>query len=99
MNVIKNNIKIGIIIYSDCWRAYKTEELEKAGFNHLTVNRAYNFVDPATSAHTQNIERLWGSTKWQNKKHWATFYQYPIAIWLSLCDVKLFKRIILLSKY
>jgi len=29
----------------------------------------YNFVDAQTGAHTQNVERLWGSSKWCNKKH------------------------------
>jgi len=40
-----------------------------AGFQHFTVNHRYNFIDPETSAHTQTIERLWGSTKWRNKSH------------------------------
>lgn len=29
------------------------------GFKHLKVNHTYNFVDPDTGAHTQNIERNW----------------------------------------
>ncbi|KAF0756103.1 dual specificity protein phosphatase CDC14B-like [Aphis craccivora] len=33
-------------------------------FDHYTVNHTYNFVDPTTEAHTQMIERLWGSAKW-----------------------------------
>jgi len=42
------------------------------GFKHNTVNYAYNFVDLDTGAHTQNIERLWGSAKWGNKKRRGT---------------------------
>ncbi|KAF0752823.1 dual specificity protein phosphatase CDC14B-like [Aphis craccivora] len=37
------------------------------GFDHYTVNHLYNFFDPTTGAHTQMIERLWGSAKWRNK--------------------------------
>ena len=57
---------------SDCWRAYKTDELEAAGFSHLKVNHTYNFVDPETGANTQKVERMWGSAKWRNKKHHGT---------------------------
>lgn len=42
------------------------------GFQHFTVNHKYNFVDPTTKVHTQNIERLWGSVKWRNKKERGT---------------------------
>lgn len=59
--VIKNNIKVGTTISSHYWRGYKINE--KASFKHQTVNYTYNFVDPTTDAHTQNIERLWGSAK------------------------------------
>jgi len=72
LNAILLNIKKGTTIYSDCWRAYNSSELEKAGFKHFTVNHSKNFVDPQSGAHTQSVERLWGSAKWQNKKHRGT---------------------------
>lgn len=72
MQAILENIEIGSIIYSDNWRSYKTDELLNAGFQHFKVNHKYNFIDPATSTHTQNIERLWGSAKWRNKRHRGT---------------------------
>jgi len=72
LTAIKNNIQEGTTIYSDCWRAYNTELLKSSGFHHYTVNHTYNFVDPTTGAHTQTIERLWGSAKWRNKNHRGT---------------------------
>lgn len=38
IQAIKDNINKGTTIYSDCWRSYKTDELQNAGFNRLTVN-------------------------------------------------------------
>lgn len=72
MAEIKKHIKKSSTIYSDSWRAYKTNELEQAGFEHFKVNHNYNFIDPETDAHTQNVERMWGSVKWRNKKHRGT---------------------------
>ena len=69
---IKKHIKKGTTIYSDSWRAYKTKELEKAGFEHFKVNHKYNFVNPDSGVHTQTVERLWGSAKWRNKKQRGT---------------------------
>ena len=59
--VIKDKIHEGTTIISDCWRAYNCLVLN--GFRHLTVNHTYNFVDPETGAHTNNVERMWRSVK------------------------------------
>ena len=72
LGCIRSNIAPGSAIYSDCWHGYKTEDLEKAGFEHFRVNHTYNFVDPNDGTHTQHIERLWGSAKWRNKRHRGT---------------------------
>ena len=72
MKEIKKHIKKGTTICSDGWRAYKTEELNKANFEHFKVNHKYNFVDPNAGTHIQIVERIWGSAKWRNKKHWGT---------------------------
>lgn len=69
---ISDNIEEGTTIYSDSWRGYKSNELEEAGFEHFKVNHRFNFIDPTTGAHTQTIERLWGSAKWRNKKQRGT---------------------------
>ena len=39
------------------WYAYGG--IQAMGFSHLQVNQTYNFVDPQTGAHTQNIEDSW----------------------------------------
>jgi len=61
IEIINRKIDKESIIISDCWAAY--QRLEKEGFMHLTVNHKYNFVDPETGAHTQNIESLWSLVK------------------------------------
>lgn len=55
--IIKERIRPGSIIMSDCWRAYDC--LQHEGYVHQAVNHSMNFVDPDTGAHTQNIERAW----------------------------------------
>lgn len=46
---------------SDCFKAYGC--LQSEGYKHATVNHLYNFVDPDSGAHTQNIERAWRDTR------------------------------------
>ncbi|KAF0750000.1 DDE Tnp IS1595 domain-containing protein, partial [Aphis craccivora] len=70
MSKIDQHIEKGTIIYSDFWRAYNV--IQDNGYEHFTENHSYNFVDPSTHAHTQGIERLWGSAKWRNKRHRGT---------------------------
>lgn len=72
LDAITNHIEQGSIVYSDSWKGYCTTKMEEAGLQHFKVNHSYNFVDPDTGVNTQKIERLWGSAKWRNKKHWGT---------------------------
>lgn len=51
------------IIYSDCWKAYKINNLDDADFKHYKVKHYFNFLDPETGVHTLTIEQLWGSAK------------------------------------
>lgn len=57
LEVIKRKIANNTTIYSDCWKSYNC--LKNEGFFHCTVNHKYNFLDPTSGAHTQNIERVW----------------------------------------
>lgn len=70
MPLIHQWIRPGTTIISDSWRAYNG--IQTAGFAHQTVNHNYNFVDPATGAHTQTVERMWRSVKFRNKKQSGT---------------------------
>lgn len=59
--IIKEYVLPGTTIMTDCWASYST--LAENDYLHLTVNprvnHPINFVDPASGAHTQNIERSW----------------------------------------
>ncbi|CAC5363308.1 unnamed protein product [Mytilus coruscus] len=61
LKLIKDNIKPGTTIISDCWKAYDC--LGSEGFEHLKVNHSVNFVDPETGAHTHTIESTWRALK------------------------------------
>lgn len=75
VKIIKENIKDGTTIYSDCWKAY--DRLDEDGFQHLTVNHSHNFVDPDSGAHTQNIERLWRDMKERIPKYGRRKENFP----------------------
>ena len=61
VGIIKEHIKLGTTIHSDCWAAYQT--LNEEGFVHKTVNHSEIFVNPDDGVHTQNVERLWKDVK------------------------------------
>lgn len=56
IGIIQLRIAPGTTIISDQWRGYLQLQQQ---YQHLTVNHTYNFVDPNSGAHTQNIERMW----------------------------------------
>ena len=78
--IIKDRIAEGTTIISNCWSSYNC--LSDQGFEHLTVNHTYNFVDPNTLAHTQNIESLW----WQIKRQLPDTYSHHDLLYLHLAE-------------
>ena len=78
--IIKDKIKPGTTILSDCWKTYDC--LEKEDFLHLNVNHSLNFVDPATGCHTQNIENLW----WQIKRSLPDTFTRHDQLYLHLSE-------------
>ena len=78
--IIKECIAEGTTIMSDCWATYNC--LSDEGFQHLKVNHTYNFVDPKTMAHTQNIENLW----WQIKRQLPDTFSRHENLYLHLAE-------------
>ena len=70
LSIIQQSVLPGATIMSDMWAAYGG--IAAMGFTHLQVNHTYNFVDPVTGAHTQNIENSWKNAKSRNKRQHGT---------------------------
>lgn len=68
--IIQQSIRPGSTVMSDMWAAYGG--IGALGYTHLQVNHTYNFVDPVTGAHTQNIENSWKNAKMRNKRQHGT---------------------------
>jgi transposase-like protein len=62
LNVLKEHIHPGSIIYSDMWKSYNGIN-EILGLQHSTVNHSFNFKDPDTGVHTNTVEGLWNGIK------------------------------------
>ncbi|XP_068222000.1 uncharacterized protein [Palaemon carinicauda] len=60
--IIQREVEVGSVIHSDEWPAYS--RLQHLGFVHETVNHQRHYVDQATGAHTQRIERSWLESKY-----------------------------------
>ena len=54
--IILREVEENSVIHSDEWPSYSN--LINLNYNHQTVNHQVNYVDPATGAHTQEIERF-----------------------------------------
>ena len=78
--IITSKVFEGSTIISDCWKSYDC--LSQHDFKHLKVNHKYNFVDPKTLAHTQNIENLW----WQIKRQLPETYTKHEQLYLHLSE-------------
>uniref|UniRef100_A0A0N5BPD3 DDE_Tnp_IS1595 domain-containing protein n=1 Tax=Strongyloides papillosus TaxID=174720 RepID=A0A0N5BPD3_STREA len=70
MEVLKRRVNEDTLIISDMWKGYS--RVIRNGYDHLQVNHKFNFVDPDTGTHTQNIERVWRSVKERNKRYCGT---------------------------
>jgi transposase-like protein len=70
MAVIKARINPGSIVVSDLWAAYNTISYE--GYENLTVNHKYNFLDPRTYATTNHVESDWQKVKQKHKERYGT---------------------------
>ena len=63
--IIDRCLKPGSEIHTDDWGAYDNlrQHIPHKVARHRVVNHSLNFVDPATAAHTQQIESKWNQLK------------------------------------
>ncbi|EDO44629.1 predicted protein, partial [Nematostella vectensis] len=63
--IIQRALLPGSTVHSDDWAAYRRLQarLPNVVANQGVVVHRYNFVDPITGVHTQNIESLWSRLK------------------------------------
>ena len=70
LSIVQQYILPGTTIVSDCWRAYNA--LPTLGYQHLTVNHTYHFVDSVIYVHTNNVENSWMRSKMRSKREMGT---------------------------
>ena len=63
LDIIVRYVRPGSIVYTDCWKGYKTDGLLEAGMLHSTVNHSLHFKDPITGVCTNSIEGTWAAMK------------------------------------
>jgi len=63
LRLIERYVRPGSIIYTDCWKGYRTDGLIDLEMLHGTVNHTLHFVDPETGVHTNGIEGTWSGIK------------------------------------
>ncbi|KAK3857040.1 hypothetical protein Pcinc_036676 [Petrolisthes cinctipes] len=61
LNIIKERIKPGTTIISDCWQAYQC--LEDEGYTQLTADHSIKFIDPSSLTSTNNVEKIMRDVK------------------------------------
>jgi transposase-like protein len=53
--IIEKGVRAGTTIHTDEWKAYNPLTASE-DFKHKKITHKYNFVDPITGVHTQNVE-------------------------------------------
>ncbi|KAG0438980.1 hypothetical protein DMUE_2748 [Dictyocoela muelleri] len=59
--IIQRAVADGSNIHTDEWPAYN--RLSELGYNHYKITHKYNFIDPITGIHTQNVESFNNKSK------------------------------------
>jgi transposase-like protein len=100
--IINNVVRAGSIIHTDEWAAYR--QLGADGrYEHRTLVHKYNFVDPQTGVHTQNVESFNNKLKYFIKQakgvaHDKRLEFVDFFLFIDLHKERAFERIVELLK-
>jgi hypothetical protein len=59
LQLLRTYVLPGSIVYTDCWRVYRKQDLESIGCTYVTVNHEEGFVDHVSGCCTNTIEGIW----------------------------------------
>lgn len=79
VGLIESFILPNTMVHSDGWMAYRELGTGAIPYLHEWVNHSENYVDPATGAHTQEIEGFWSHAKmsWKRSRGMSESMRLP----------------------
>ena len=66
--IIRRHVASGSTVWSDEWSAYNRVSSLPNVNNHGVVNHSFEFINPTTGVHTQNVESYWNRVKIKLKR-------------------------------
>jgi transposase-like protein len=96
--ILRDHIAQGSILFTDCWKGYRPDDLTELGYDFATVNHTKTFVDEDTGCCTNTIEGTWNGMKRKiPKRHYGKKFldgELLVFIWRRKYELKLWKRLL-----